>query len=314
MSSRNLVICDPEEGYAQALALYLMRKKELAAEVQVCGSISGLAELSEKTKIHLLFISDVYDEKERASVKAEMKFLLSAGGSMKAQEGEVFLYKYQSGEKIVEEMLKVCAEGEDTGIFRRRGHRCCGRVIGVFSPVHRIGKTSYALKLGEELAVSENVLYLNLEIYGGIGGHFEEGSQTISDVLYYARQEKGNLGALLATVVKHRKNLDYLLPVPVAEDVKEIHAQEWVALIQKILEDSIYDTLILDIDEGIPEVYKLLRSCTEIHMLCGRDIYSEAKVHQFENELSLLGYEDIIQKVIRKEQYDRSGRSACEDS
>ena len=83
------------------------------------------------------------------------------------------------------------------------------------------------------MAATENVLYLNLEIYGGIGGHFEEGEQTLADVLYYARQEKGNLGLLLTTVVKHRKNLDYIVPMPVTEDVKSVKAEEWLMLIRR---------------------------------------------------------------------------------
>lgn len=35
MSSRSLVICDQEEGYAEALAAYLMKRKELALQVRV---------------------------------------------------------------------------------------------------------------------------------------------------------------------------------------------------------------------------------------------------------------------------------------
>ena len=56
MVSKNLVICDSEEGYAQALAMYFMRKKELAAEVQVCSTVTQVMELEKTKKIHLLFL------------------------------------------------------------------------------------------------------------------------------------------------------------------------------------------------------------------------------------------------------------------
>ena len=39
VSNGNLIICDPEEGYAQALAYYLMHKKEFGMEVQVYDRI-----------------------------------------------------------------------------------------------------------------------------------------------------------------------------------------------------------------------------------------------------------------------------------
>ena len=46
------------------------------------------------------------------------------------------------------------------------------------------------MRLGKDLAKTYNVLYLNLEMYGGIGGHFPEIGQTVADALYYSRQEK----------------------------------------------------------------------------------------------------------------------------
>ena len=55
MVSKNLVICDSEEGYAQALAMYFMRKKELAAEVQVCSTETKVMELEKTKTIHHLF-------------------------------------------------------------------------------------------------------------------------------------------------------------------------------------------------------------------------------------------------------------------
>lgn len=315
MYSKNLVICDPEEGYAQALAMYIMQRRELAVQVQVCKTISQTLMLVRQTEIHLLLMSDEFDKEERKQITAEKKFLLGTRVDRSLQEGETWLYKYQSGERIVEELIRECgSEDSEKGIFCKSRRQRHSRVIGIFSPVHRIGKTTYALKLGEELAVSENVLYLNLEIYGGIGGHFEEGEQTLSDVLYYARQEKGNLGLLLATVVRHRKKLDYVLPMSVAEDIKNVRAEEWTGLICRILEQSIYDVLILDIDEGLPEVYRLLQACTEIHMPWVPGRYAEAKLCQFEKEASLLGYEDILQKIVRKEQYDQGRTTARKDS
>ena len=230
-------------------------------------------------------------------------------------DGENQVYKYQSGEKIVEDMIRICGpEASENESIYKGGRKQGGKIIGIFSPVHRIGKTTYGLKLGEEMAATENVLYLNLEIYGGIGGHFEEGEQTLADVLYYARQEKGSLGLLLTTVVKHRKNLDYIVPMPVAEDVKSVKAEEWLMLIRRILEQSIYDVIILDLDEGISGVYELLRACTKIYLLYTQDLYGQAKLRQFENEVNLLGYEDILRKLVRKERHDRGRTATRKDS
>lgn len=294
MGSKSLVICDPEEYYAQALAFYIMNRKGIHFQVQVCSELEYIQNAD------ILLVSDEFSDEERSNVKAKKVFVLTGGWKMAVQDDVIF--KYQPGEQILDEILKRCEElYEQDELFFASSQKKNGKIIGVFSPVHRIGKTTYALKMGEEIASSVNVLYLNLELYGGIGGHFEKSGQTLEDVLYYARQEKGNLGFMLTKVVKRKGNLDYILPVSVSEDIKDIRAKEWVVLLKQIMEQSVYETMILDIDEGIRDVYELLDICTEIHLLTNQTPYSQAKVEQFERELTLLGYEEILAKIVRKE-------------
>lgn len=294
MGSKSLVICDPEEGYAQALAFYIMNRKEINFQVQVCSGIEYIRDAD------VLLISDYYSEEEIRQLKADYVFVLSGG--MKDFYMEDLIFKYQPGDQILDEILRRCEEVYvENELFFTSFQKKNQKIIAVFSPVHRIGKTTYALQMGEELSASEDVLYINLEFYGGIGGHFEKGGQTMEDVLYYTRQEKGNLGFMLTKVVKRRKNLDYILPFPVSEDMKGIHAEEWIRLLQQILSQSMYETIILDLDEGIRGVYELLEICSQIHLLTDDSLYSRAKVEQFERELTLLGHETVLSKVIRKE-------------
>lgn len=301
MKSKKLVVCDTEEEYAKALAMFFMRKKELTLQVHVCSSMEHVGSLGEESKTDILLAAAEYVKKAQEKLKAEKVFVLSTGEKIKEELEFPVLYKYQSGEKMLGSIIHECEEMFDTGDTVQGMTRSKRqKVIGVFSPVHRIGKTAYALKLGEELAETENVLYLNLETFAGLGGHFEQDGQTLADVLYYARQEKGNLGLMITTLVCHRGNLDYVKPMPVSEDMKEIRGPEWAGLIDKILEQSIYETVVLDVGDGIPELFTLLKCCTEIHMPVLEDEYSRAKVLQFERELSLLGQEDILKKIIRK--------------
>lgn len=301
MKSKNLVICDTEEEYAKALGMFFMQKKELRMQVHICSKPDNSDDLGERLKADILLSAAEYVEQMREKVPAEKIFVLGTGERLKQDIAYPVLYKYQSGERMLCEILKECSEMFETGSeVRNMSSGENQKIIGVFSPVHRIGKTEYALGLGEEMAESENVLYLNLEIFSGIDGHFKENAQTLTDVLYYARQEKGNLGLMLTTLICHRGNLDYIQPMPVSEDLKGIHGSEWVELFQKILEQSIYETLIVDIDEGIPGLYQILKTCSEIHMPVSDDRMSQAKIRQFERETAILGHEDILEKIIRK--------------
>ena len=302
MESKNLVICDGEEGYASALARYILKKEELAVQVQTCSDVSHVLSVQEKTDIYYLFISSSCPLKERKSIKAENVFILTGDGDSALSDKEIPVYKYQSGDKLLAELIRQCGlkEAENITFLKHTGKKRM-KIIGVYSPVHRIGKTSYALRLGQRLAKEANVLYLNMETYGGIGGHFPEEGQTLTDVLYYAKQEKGNLGLFLTTVVGHKDRLDYVSPVRVSEDMKSVSGEEWSDLFEKIAKQSIYEILILDMDEGIRDIYSVFEILDELHMPVADGEAPQAKIKQFEEELMFLGRGDIQRKIIRKE-------------
>lgn len=302
MVSRNLVICDQEERYAAALAHFFMKTKELALGVQVCNSVAQALRLQEESPIDILLIGSGYPQEERQKVRAESVFVLTQSEDVAHETHEKLINKYQSGEAILRDVIEQCQESVEPGnFFLGTVKKEKVRIIGIFSPVHRSRKTGYALRLGKDLAKTYNVLYLNLEIYGGIGGHFPEIGQTVADALYYSRQEKKHLRAALAGMVKHMGPLDYLLPMRMSEDLKAVKIEEWMRFIEQIASQSIYEVLILDIDEGIRGVYELLRMCTEIHVAVIKEEVAQAKMFQFEEELHLMGYDDVRHKMIKKE-------------
>ena len=81
------------------------------------------------------------------------------------ETGKVPIYKYQPGDQILAEMIRQCSmSGDEKQIFLKiTGKKNC-RVIAVYSPVRRIGKTTYAIRLGRKLAKEANVLYLGMEL------------------------------------------------------------------------------------------------------------------------------------------------------
>lgn len=311
MSSKSLVICDWEEKYAAAFAAFITGKKELAFQVQICSTLEHVAAIQNMAVIDYLFITAEFPKEARDTVAADKKFVLTVTGNEQVGEEEYAVYKYQPGEAILSQMFKACdiESGEDN-VFFQTLRKKEAEIIGVYSPVHRTGKTAYALELGKSKAAKANVLYINMEPFGGAGGHFpEDAGQTLSDVFYYLRQESRNLGLLLTTVVRHMGALDYILPVPVSEDVKTVSPQEWTSLVRQIMEKSIYEILVLDIDESIQGLYQVLNLCTEIRMPVLNDTYSRAKIRQFDRELEMLGMGGL-RRIIKEEEMNDNGRTA----
>lgn len=176
-----------------------------------------------------------------------------------------------------------------------------GSLIGVYSPIHRIGKTRFAMELGKELAKKEPVLYLNLEEYAGGNYYFHDHiEQTLADLLYYARQENGNLGLRISMMAGQEEELDYILPMPYVQDLQAVSAEEWLKLFNQILENCIYQKVILDLGDSINGLFQILESCHTVYTPYIEDETARAKMNQYVENLRKTGKEKVLEKTIQK--------------
>lgn len=176
-----------------------------------------------------------------------------------------------------------------------------GNLIGVYSPIHRIGKTRFAIELGKELSKKEPVLYLNLEAYAGGDFYFQDRTgQTLADLLYYARQEKGNLGLRISMMAGQDEDLDYILPMPYVQDLQEVFVEEWLNLFNRILENCIYEKIVLDLGDNIKGLFQILEACDTVYTPFIEEGAARAKLNQYAENLRKTGREKVLEKTIQK--------------
>ena len=207
-----------------------------------------------------------------------------------------YIRKYQPVDGLMTGILKGLQEEKFPGSCADNGN---GRILGVYSPVHRIGKTTFSLKLGKALAQSEDVLYLNLETYAGMGGYFrDQDAPDLANVLYYAKQERDDIGIRIASMVKRMGDLDYIPPMKVWTDLRAVHTEEWKTLFERLISQSVYSVIILDIGNGMEDVFQLLRLCDQILMPCAEDVYAMAKIAQYQHMLKVLRYQELESRTM----------------
>ena len=297
VDSRYFIICDSEPLYSQHLAENLS-KKMIDFQIHVCSSLDQVKSLKGNGEIHILLVEDQFPKEERDKIEAKYKFLLTQRIITENEDNEIPVYKYQSSDHIFEEIMKECLK-QDENIFY--GQLNGGvKMIGVYSPVGRIGKTTFAVELGKEMAKKEKVLYLNLEAYSGWRERFLlEESDSLEDLLYYAKQESRNIGMRIEMMVQHFEGLDYIPPLSVSEDVKAVSFEEWKNFFEVLIKQSSYETIIIDFCECIQGLWNLLKMCKMIYFPVCEDEESKAKILQFEKNVKRLGYEEILQKIIK---------------
>lgn len=297
MSEKNLVICDSEFQYASNLMENIAERRELAVKAYACTTWEKVKLLSSEKKIHILIVDETCPGKEREKVKADQVFVLTTGNCRDLQKEEKSIYKYQCVDQILAEIFEAYFERTNEDIMKRvkKEHL---KQIAVYSPVHRAGKTTFAIALGKELAKRKKVLYLNLEGYSGFGQVFQrEDSGNLGDALYYTKQENSNFGMRLSMMVKRMDELEYIPPVPVCCDLKEVTFEEWELLIGQISENSIYEVIILDLGESVQGLFQILRLCDRIYMPVLEDEVSKEKLMQYEENMNELGMEEVIGKT-----------------
>jgi hypothetical protein len=173
-------------------------------------------------------------------------------------------------------------------------------IIGVYSPLKRCLKTSFALTLGQILAKERAVLYLNLEEYSGFEELMGRGfSNNLSDLLYYVRQENKNLIHQMNGMIQTINNLDFIPPVKTPWDIRSASWEDLDRLLNEIMKSSSYEVVILDIGSETEEIFQLLDRCRRIYMPVLSDRISQCKLAQFENLIRIWDFSQLLPKITR---------------
>ena len=281
MNERNLLLCDAEISYAERLGEQISKREDLSVKVYVCSSFEHALQLSSEREIHMLVIDETYSYEERNQLRATQSFVLVREHGSALGEREHPIYKYQCADGIIREIFEVYVEKTNENIMRNlRKER--PKLIAVYSPVHRVGKTTFAIALGKEMAKKRRVLYLNLEEFSGFT---EEEGYNLGDILYYMKQGNGTLSMKVQTSVRQMEELCYIPPVPLVTDLREVTSLEWELLLEELLQNSTYERIILDLGESVQGLYSILKLCDRIYMPSLREDAAERKIHQYVQSL-----------------------------
>lgn len=295
MTERNLVICDEEFQYANRLARNMEARDELAIKVFVCTKFEHVLSLMKEKRIHLLIIDEAFSHEKRREISASQTFVLCKDFVKDLGNEEGMIRKYQCSDEIIREIFESYMEKTKENIIRTM-RKEAPRIVAVYSPIHRVGKSTFAIALGKEYAKTRKTLFISLEEFAGYEGSFEQGLN-LGDLIYYLKQGNGNIGIRLQSAVRKMADLDFLLPIPVPMDLNEITTQEWKEFLNQIVENSFYECIILDVGEGVRNVFQVLELCDRIYMPVLKDEISQRKLKRYDDVLGCLKLETIRQNT-----------------
>ncbi|MBR2122012.1 MAG: hypothetical protein IJ930_03625 [Lachnospiraceae bacterium] len=295
-----IAIVDREVDYACHLMEFLLRETGGLYDVRIFTSAESFENGTDRDRTALLIISGSVPMPE-----GEFPAVLILNESGRIPDGRFpAVSKYQSGENIIAFIrmngLLSHAEVADT---TRHGEAM--RVIGIYSPVSRCLKTTFALTLGQILSVEKRALYMNFEAFPGFlrpgPGQGTGAGASVSDLLYYNECAREKVVQALAGMTISARGLDIVPPARSFQDLKVVACSQWLGLIRTIAEGTEYGYCILDLSELADGLTQILRSCSKIFTIWRKDRTAQMRLKDYEDMLVRTDCQDIYAATVRLE-------------
>lgn len=295
MDKRIMAVYDVDSLYADRFADFANQKEEVPFTVMAFTALDRLRSFAAKNQIEILLINASVGEAEIKKIAAGQIVTLADGEVVELKDQYPSVYKYQSTDSIIREVMAYYCEKPAEDEFSMLG--ASGSVIGVYSPVNRCLKTSFALTLGQLMGKDAKVLYLNLEDCSGFSRLLgDDYKGDLSDLLYYHRQ--GNYSwARLSSVIYTWGALDYIPPARYPEDLTQVTSAEMADLLARVSRESAYEAVIVDLGQFGKNAAAVLEICDVVYMPVKEDCVSVAKLEEFEDYLAASGHEKLAERI-----------------
>ena len=163
MRKNIFAVCDLEVDYALNFMEYLNHKKNIPFEIQAFTTAESLIAYGKKVPIELLLISGKAMCREVQELDIGKIVILSEGVHPPELDRYPSVYKYQASSDVIREVMACYGAEKAIDPVAFPVLKKNTEIYGIYSPLGRCLKTSFALTLGQILAKDKAVLYLNME-------------------------------------------------------------------------------------------------------------------------------------------------------
>lgn len=297
------------EGYTKRLAEYLIHHCNAMLDVRLFTNIENMRQFLRRERVEILLVGEKdWDSAWETEVNVHQLIFLSDGDMVCEGTSRQIIFKYQSAESIVKELLSVIAEDDtiQTGKFKT-GFRNV-EFIGVYSPFGGAGTSTFAYRMAKEYGVQYLTLYLNMELFDGmsiyqdrqhkdITGTAGTGRGGMSELIFYLQQNKDKLAVKIQALVQRREGIDCITAVEDYRDLYSMKIMDLRHLLQVLAEETGYQKILFDIGYLGESSLELMRHCDILYLpKAGSDIQKN-KQSSFEELLIREGDREMLERI-----------------
>lgn len=266
----DLVIMNEDERYNERLMEYIRKNHYQRFNVISTTKINDFSQYLDREKTIILLSEEWGEQVEKFIDKHPYPLLFYLSEDQQEDQHKKILFKYQKISDMIKEIIGVLAHLHGQSYFALDQEN--KNIMGIYSPIGGVGKTSTALVLASIMATYEKVLYLNMEYFPSTNGILNsQNKYNLSDVIYYAMKDDLDLSLKIESMVNREEQLGfyYFNNHNTMEDIVETDQYLWIKIFRAL--GSTYDKIVIDFDSHYDEKKKELMSLCHHLIIIGQE-------------------------------------------
>lgn len=291
-----------DEMYSARFSDYINHHKSMLIDLVTFTSINSVEEYAGHGMIDILLVNDGMAD-EAGRLNNIKKIIILSDGSYTGQHEYPVIFRYQPAAHVLKEIFAQIAEDDNIPGIPLIHTPKQAELIVVYSPYGGSGVSTYARNLCAGMAGSNNVLYINLEIFDSFA-EYENNTDNreyicgMSEAVYYIKQRKDKLVFKLSSIIKHHKDgYNYILPAEDYRDLYSISPKDMECFTDILASGMMYDKIVFDVGYIHASSLKLFQTCDLLILPEASGQVQENKQHSFERLLIRNGMDKVIQNI-----------------
>ncbi|MEE8826663.1 MAG: hypothetical protein SOH48_04805 [Eubacteriales bacterium] len=298
MRKKILALYDPEKGYAVRFMETVNRRRSEPFEVRAFTREEELRHYLSENAADVVLLSGMDGQLDCAGSAVVIALTERPPA---AGDGETTaVCRYQSSTDIMKKVEEIYGRKRGAVSSLSRTVKTGTKLVGVYSPICRCMKTSFAVALGQLLARKKSVIFLSFETCSGfeqiLHMRYEEG---LADALFYIKENKLKAVERIRPLLKQIGDMNFLPPAGSFHELREVTEADWEALIEVMKDESGHEAVVIDF-AYLPDIYPdILTLCDRIYMPVLSDFVSDAKLAQNEKTLCEACGDEFMEKILK---------------
>lgn len=294
------------EGYSKRLAEYLIRHCNAMLDVRLFTNIENMLHFLRREAVEMLLVGEKdWDSAWEPEVNVHRLIFLSDGDMLCEGTSRLTIFKYQSAEEIVKELLSVIAEDDSIQTGNVKVGLRNAEFIGVYSPFGGAGVSTFAYRMAKEYGTQYLTLYLNMELFNGMSIYqgrqhrdiTEADRRGMSELIFYLQQNKDKIAVKIQALVQHRDGIDCIAAVEDYRDLYSMKVADLRHLLQVLAEETEYQKILFDIGYLGESSLELMRYCDILYLPKAGSGVQQNKQLSFEQLLIREGDQDLLERI-----------------